>query len=1274
MDATTNSNGDTIDTTPVAKTSNASPSYLEEKISSMTERGEELPSSLDLPLTSSASGAGVDDVGSEGVEVTATNSMNNDNFPSQRLMSGLSASEGESVNLEDFYEEPTTPKSSTPRSKTVLDTSQQHRGVVPNGSTAPSADDFMATPVASGSHLLINTPPDGNRDIGAPNTEENDTPTSSNNNNNISSQIASPKAVDWIPQQNSNIANDSSMSMSGVTSAAVKMSDDVTETSYTTMTTVGDFGGSVTEGGRAGNNSSVNSPSLLMVDESTDPVPYAQSTTPAAAAAASSLSGGILRGALQTTTPRHNKLRGARSPRPPRHMRAVDWCPPSSSSLGVASTRGSAAAVGVAGSSFGGTGNMSTTSGANVASDKTAVTSRAVRLGDDATVTTFATMTTMGDAGSILEADMEEEEDDSSAGSGRSTSSGEDDSVDGEEYDEFMEPIGEEDNLVDKLPSFTGAGTSVVSGVTTQAVRMAGDCDRSITSYATMTTFGDLGSIYEGARWHQEEEEEEEAVPTANGENEDAVVDKVPSLTSTPGTSVISGATNQRVIGDDQSVVTWASAVPDDHVNEHVVDKTPSFTEKSGEGATIISGTTENAVRAQDDQSVVTWATFTTAGALQESYAVDRVPSVSNRPSSSISGNTTHALKSPDDQSVATWNTMTTAGARQESYAVDRVPSSSNNIQESVSGNTTNAIKFSDDQSVATWNTMTTAGARQESYAVDRVPSFSIRALSSVSGNTTNAIKDSADQSVATWNTVTTAGGVGGQAVDRVPSFTSAGATSIVTNETVQMGDNQSIRTWTTTNTMGGQMTGNMVDHVPSYVSGEAPQSSTISVPTTRAVQDERSVLTFTTNATAGERGIQEVVDRIPTYAGGAGRSVVSGMTSQAVRMSDDRSVLTFNTMTEACDLENIHEHQISDQSASSDLDRAVVDRLPSSAVGATSVVSGRTDYAVRASEDQSIATWNTMTTAGAGQYAVEENEGEIDDSVSSSSRPMAPGILRESRHNRPSALRENRGFRSPTTSSYAAPEVPLPPINAGESVSNAHILRAITDLRFHVDYRIGELRELNRRDSERGTTYCMFGSFFYCRVISTPSFLMLIHTPTVLLVVQQEQAKRTALEARLHSQLILQSESMVAMELKLLRLEAQVANRESQRQRRQPGVGGIPVTDRLPPIAATPSTPNRSDEEADSFEELDLTPRANRQGVGFHGGLSRGPIAVVTRSGASVASAVTATSFADGDFTRLHEDDARRSDGSEDGDVEDEMDDNNDGSASSTSAKTPAR
>ena len=41
---------------------------------------------------------------------------------------------------------------------------------------------------------------------------------------------------------------------------------------------------------------------------------------------------------------------------------------------------------------------------------------------------------------------------------------------------------------------------------------------------------------------------------------------------------------------------------------------------------------------------------------------------------------------------------------------------------------------------------------------------------------------------------------------------------------------------------------------------------------------------------------------------------------------------------------------------------------------------------------------------------------------------------------------------------------------------------------------------------------------------------LLIVHfTFPVIQIVQQEQAKRTALESRLHSQLLLQSESMVS-------------------------------------------------------------------------------------------------------------------------------------------------
>jgi hypothetical protein len=79
------------------------------------------------------------------------------------------------------------------------------------------------------------------------------------------------------------------------------------------------------------------------------------------------------------------------------------------------------------------------------------------------------------------------------------------------------------------------------------------------------------------------------------------------------------------------------------------------------------------------------------------------------------------------------------------------------------------------------------------------------------------------------------------------------------------------------------------------------------------------------------------------------------------------------------------------------------------------------------------------------------------------------------------------------------------------------------------------------------------------------------------LLVLQLESAKRLALEQRLHSQLLLQSETMVAMELKLLRLEAKVERSEAAKRQRQHvptttrgDVGAVQLSQREP--TATPT------------------------------------------------------------------------------------------------------
>ena len=98
----------------------------------------------------------------------------------------------------------------------------------------------------------------------------------------------------------------------------------------------------------------------------------------------------------------------------------------------------------------------------------------------------------------------------------------------------------------------------------------------------------------------------------------------------------------------------------------------------------------------------------------------------------------------------------------------------------------------------------------------------------------------------------------------------------------------------------------------------------------------------------------------------------------------------------------------------------------------------------------------------------------------------------------------------------------------------------------------------------------------------------------------QQESAKRSALEQRLHAHLLLQNETMVAMELKLLRLEAKVERREAA-QRQQQRV----------------ATPRTNAQLFQTIEEVEVT-------------RERGAIS----SGASLASGVTAGSFVgeDGD------------------------------------------
>jgi hypothetical protein len=146
-----------------------------------------------------------------------------------------------------------------------------------------------------------------------------------------------------------------------------------------------------------------------------------------------------------------------------------------------------------------------------------------------------------------------------------------------------------------------------------------------------------------------------------------------------------------------------------------------------------------------------------------------------------------------------------------------------------------------------------------------------------------------------------------------------------------------------------------------------------------------------------------------------------------------------------------------------------------------------------------------------------------------------------------------------------------------------------------------------------------------------------------VLTVLQQESAKRSALEHRLHSQLLLQNEFMVAMELKLLRLEAKVERREAalRLQQQQQQRNHHPTTSTSNnPFSQHPSSGNNNSNNrplpisASAFDTIDessveLMPRINHRNISEE----TPPNMAVISSGASLASGVTAGSFLnDGD------------------------------------------
>ena len=276
---------------------------------------------------------------------------------------------------------------------------------------------------------------------------------------------------------------------SGATSQAALRGDDMTSTM--SLTTAGDDG----EDGRA------------------CAVPAVQ---PSGAAPAASLKP---KGVRRIRNP-------ARSPRP-RRMRAVDWCP-DMDAAGSASSQLRGGGQGV--------------------SNATTATSRAVRPGDDPTVNSYATFTTMGE-GSILEVDTEDEE--GSSSSSRSSAS----SVGSGSQDGLGDFAADGDGVVDKLPSYSRKDNVSISGTTNHALRPD---DQSIVTFATsedVRTFG----------------------------YSDGIVDKVPQPSTPSSSGIASVTTNQAVQMADEgdSLATWNTTntvgltgnvvdhVPEEQISHH---------------------------------------------------------------------------------------------------------------------------------------------------------------------------------------------------------------------------------------------------------------------------------------------------------------------------------------------------------------------------------------------------------------------------------------------------------------------------------------------------------------------------------------------------------------------------------------------------------------------------------------------------------------------------------------------------------------------------------
>ncbi len=217
--------------------------------------------------------------------------------------------------------------------------------------------------------------------------------------------------------------------------------------------------------------------------------------------------------------------------------------------------------------------------------------------------------------------------------------------------------------------------------------------------------------------------------------------------------------------------------------------------------------------------------------------------------------------------------------------------------------------------------------------------------------------------------------------------------------------------------------------------------------------------------------------------------------------------------------------------------------------------------------------------------------------------------------------------------------------------------------------------------------------------------------------MLQNESNRRHAVEGRLHAQMLLQAETMVAMEVKLLRLEAKVEKQDGQKRRSPANAGGTTAAPLVNPSQIHASyqymnvegrtgsiVANETIDEEEDFGMRDIkeiqvrTTNDSSSGHVGHGHSASdrlsfmssrtsrdrfhtNPTNIVMSSGASLASGVTATSFLEDahgvedqhvDDSGMHAGggDDNNSARSNDGDVEDEGDGGDiiegDGSASS--------